>query len=87
MRDGQPPVRPRLQSVSLSWENEGTEALGYLPMSVFIFFFLLHLYFRVQLDWINVSHSIAFSKMSGAFFAQSTAENVTVQAKYCVQSK
>lgn len=86
MRDGQPPVRPRLQSVSLSWENVGTEALGYLSMSVFIFFYCMFV-LLCFITFTNVNHSIAFSKMSEAFFAQSIAENVSAQAKYSVQPK
>lgn len=37
MRDGQPPVCPSLQSVSLRWENEDA---AYLSMS--ILFFIAH---------------------------------------------
>lgn len=73
MRDGQPHVCPRLQSVSLRWENEGT---GYLSMSVNLYFTCLCYY--VCSDILSVCY---FSNVSVDFYTI-LAENVTVQAKH-----
>lgn len=43
MRDGQPPVCPRLESVSLRWENEGT---GYL--SIFTVYLIVLSYIQLS---------------------------------------